>query len=95
MSTDFSSLLPALSKVLEAVGSGSIQLEVALTKPDEVKELQFRIAELEAEVEKERAIRHRAELLYSSEVIICSELIDLCREHGIQVRPSMMERPKG
>lgn len=76
---------------LERVGSGPIQLSVSLTDSSEVAALQEQVEALKAEVSRERAVRDRAELLYSNECTLNNRLIDFCRENGLVV-PQYMFR---
>lgn len=89
--SDFSSLIPALSKVLEGVGNSPIRLEVALCDADEVKEYKQRVEELEALVEALRADYNRVEFKYRCECTINYRLHDFCREQGVQVPNSLFK----
>lgn len=65
------------------------RLEVVVTTSDEVLSLRSRVDELQRVLDGLRADYHRLELRYRSEVIINSELQDLCREHGIRFREAI------
>lgn len=81
--SDLTSLLPALSKLIEKAGSGPIQLSVSLCDDKVVSDLREKIASLEVSLEREIAIRNRAERLYGEQVFLNGELLDLCREHNV------------
>ena len=89
---DFSSLLPSLSLFLERVGSGPIQLSVSLTDSAEVAALNEQLEALQSELERERSVRNRAELLFANECTLNNRLIDLCRENGVVVPQYMFKK---
>lgn len=83
--SSLSLLAPALSKVLERVGEGSLDVSVTLTDSRIVQELQARITALEAEIERERSLRIRAETLYGHQTVLNLQLVDLCKEHDVPI----------
>lgn len=89
--SDLSSLVPALSALLERASSGPIQLSVCLTDSEEIAALKARVAVLEAELSKEHAIRVRAENRFADQTSVNLLLLDLCREAGVKI-PSYIAR---
>lgn len=75
----------AVSRLVEAVNSGPLNVAVCLTDAQEVIALQQEVEALTASLEAERALRTRAERLFADESYLNNELIDLCREHGVPV----------
>lgn len=92
--SEFGSLIPSLTKVLERVGEGRLELSVSVCDTVEVQVLKNRVRVLESELEAEKAIRIRAENLFADESYLNNLLIDLCREHGVQVPQYMFKRKK-
>lgn len=90
----FTSLVPALSKVLDRVGEGRLELSVSVCDTVEVQVLKNRVRLLESELEVEKAIRIRAENLFADESYLNNLLIDLCREQGVEVPKYMFRRKK-
>lgn len=84
----------ALSRLLDRAGEGSFQLHVSLEEAPVVRELRSQVSDLEAQVERLQSELNRLEYLYRCETLVNCELTDLCRAHGIRVRPSMAERPR-
>lgn len=83
--SNLSVLLPALSSLIERVGSGPIQLSVSLCEAEEVKALREQVASLEAALAAEMASRARTESLFAHESFLNNELLDLCREYKVPV----------
>lgn len=90
--SDFSSLVPALSKLIEGVGNAPIRLSVSLCDAEEIKEYKDRITELECELERLRANFNRSEYLFRCESLYNARLLDFIREHGLNV-PSTLFSP--
>lgn len=82
---DYSSLLPALSKLLDRVGNSPIELSVSLCDSKELAEARSRVEELEALVEKLRADYNALEYKYRCEVLISLKLTDFCREQRVEI----------
>lgn len=91
---DLSSLIPALSKLLEGVGTSPIKLEVALCDADELKAYKERVEELEALVARLKEQYNRTEYLYRCECIYNARLHDLCREQHVKVPKSLFKVPE-
>ena len=70
-----------------------IELFVRLSPSDEVMQLRADVAHLEERLDQLRKEYNRTEFLYRCEVMINSQLVDLCREHGIRFHPAMFQRP--
>lgn len=70
-----------------------IELSVRLSPSDEVMQLRTDVARLEDQLEQLRQAYNRTEFLYRCEVMINTQLVDLCREHGIRLHPAMFQRP--
>ena len=87
--SEFTSLVPALSKVLER-----LELSVSVCDTVEVQVLKNRVRLLESELEAEKAIRIKAENLFADESYLNNLLIDLCREQGVEVPKYMFQRKK-
>lgn len=68
-------------------------LKVILEASDEVQALRRRVAELEDQLREMTAQRDRAEYKYRCEVTVNGELVDLCREQGVNVRRALKDRP--
>lgn len=94
LSNEIGALALALSRLLDRVGEGPLNLAVSVCDAQEVQELKQRVAELQDELERTKVRLNRAEYLHRCEVIINAELCDICRQHGIKVRPSMFDRPR-
>lgn len=82
----------AVSRLVDAVNSGPLNLAVCLTDAQEVIALQQEVEALRASLEAERALRIRAENLFADESYLNNELIDLCRENGVPVPRSYFGR---
>lgn len=91
--SEFSSLIPALSALLERVGSSPLNLNVSVCDAEEVKALKDKAADLESRLEALTKQYNHVEYLYRCEVLINTQLTDLCRDNGIPVRPALFERP--
>lgn len=89
----YSDLLPALSALLDRVGSGPIQLSVSLTEADEVKQLRLTVEELEAVVARLKEDLNRTEYRYRCECIYTMRLTDWLRDHNIQVPAAIFTPP--
>lgn len=70
-----------------------IELSVRLSPSDEVMQLRSDVSRLEDQVVQLRQAYNRTEFLYRCEVMINTQLVDLCREHGIRLHPAMFQRP--
>lgn len=70
-----------------------IELSVRLSPSDEVMQLRADVAYLEERLDQLRQEYNRTEFLYRCEVMINTQLVDLCREHGIRLHPAMFQRP--
>lgn len=90
--SDLSPLVSALSRLVDRVEEGPVSLSVSLTDSQEVLSLRARIESLEKELDALRASYNHTEFLYRCEVVVNTELLDLCREHGVPVRRSMFDR---
>lgn len=62
---------------------------VELHNSEAFLELQGRCSALELQCESLTRQLHEVSLKYGQELFINSELIDLCREHGISFRPAL------
>ena len=71
----------------------ALELHVTVKTDDEIIQLRAKVAELEAQLEAERQLRHRAEFRYGCECRIKAELVDLCRASKVDFRASLNERP--
>lgn len=71
----------------------ALELRVTVKTDDEVLALRAKIAELEAQIVKERQIRDRAEFKYRCECAVNAELVDLCRAHKVNFREALKSRP--
>lgn len=72
-----------------------IELSVRLSPSDEVMQLRADVARLEDRLAHLQREYNQTELLYRCEVMINTQLTDLCREHGIRLHPSMFQRLSG
>ena len=72
-----------------------MKIVLHLKTDDEVLALRGRVEALEAALEDMTAQRNRIEYMYRSETLINTELLDLCREHGVQYRAALKQRPWG
>ena len=70
-----------------------LEIHVRVSVDDEVQALRARVAALEGEAEAERARADRAEYRYRCETVINAELTDLCKVHGVDIRPALKGRP--
>lgn len=86
-----SDLLALLSSLL-AAGEG-IPLQVTVKTDDEVLRLRQEVADLRVDLDKLQQDFTRVEYHYRCESVINTELVDLCRKHGIKIRPSLFKRP--
>lgn len=77
--------LPASSVLALLAGAGEtpIRLEVSLTPSERVQELEEQVIALTSDLASLRRQFDRAEYLYRCEVMINTQLLDFCREHGI------------
>lgn len=90
----YSELSLALSQLIGRVGDGlPINLAVSVCDAQEVVDLKQQIETLQSRLNQAEEQLNRAEYLYRCEVIVNTELCDLCRSHGIKIRPSMFNRP--
>lgn len=65
-----------------------IEIHVVYRNDDYVKDLERQLAEAKAQ-------RDRAEYQFRCECIVNTELLDLCKQHGVKYRPSLLARPWG
>lgn len=84
----------AVSRLVEAVNSGPLNVAVCLTDTQEVIALREEVEALKSSLEAERALRIRAENLFADESYLNNELIDLCREYGVPVPRYYFSRKK-
>ena len=89
--SDISSLIPALSSLIERAGTSPIKLEVALCDSEELKASKDRVEELEALVEGLRADYNRLEFKYRCESLVNMQLTDFCRDNNIKVPPQLLK----
>lgn len=83
-----------LSCLIGGAGGRPLEVNVHITPSDEVQELRTRLADLQKRVDSLQADYNRVEYYYRCESLVNMELIDLCRKHGVEVRTSMLHRPK-
>lgn len=90
----YSELSLALSQLIGRVGDGlPINLAVSVCDAQEVTDLKQQVSDLTAELARREEQLNRTEYLYRCEVLVNAELCDLCKRHGVKVRPSMFNRP--
>lgn len=89
--SDFSALIPALSKLLEGVGTSPIRLSVSLCDAEEIKEYKDRVEKLVRENAKLREDYNRAEYLFRCETLYNTRLLDFIRDHGLNVPASLFK----
>lgn len=87
-------LVSALIQMLDRVGQEPLNLAVSVCDAQEVQELKQQVEKLQDELKQMKVRFNRVEYLYRCEVTVNSELCDLCRQHGIRIRPSMFNRPR-
>lgn len=92
--SDLQSLFPALSRLIDSAGEGTLKLSVSLTDSAEVQLLKGQVSDLQSELDSLRELYNRTEYLYRCEVLVNMELLDLCKLHKIPVRRSMFDRPR-
>lgn len=68
-------------------------IHVRVSPDDEVIALRGRVAALEGELAAAKAALDRVEYRYRCEVVVNTELLDLCRAHGVRYRPGLEQRP--
>lgn len=85
MAGDFSSLLPTLSALLDRVGEGGINVNVALCDAQEVLDLRSRVADLEAANADLLARVNSAEFRARCDSIICMRVVDYARDNGLKI----------
>lgn len=90
---DLSVLSLALSRFLDRVGEGPINLSVSLCEAAIVQDLRQQVIALEARLDELTKRYDHTEFLYRCEVSVNMQLLDLCKEHGITVRPALFDRP--
>lgn len=83
-----------LSCLIGGAGGRPLEVNVHITPSDEVQELRARAADLQERLDSLQADYNRIEYYYRCESLVNMELIDLCRKHGVEVRPSIFHRPK-
>lgn len=75
----------AVSRLLDVVSSGPLNVAVCLTDAQEVIALRQEVEALRTALEAEKSIRIHLERRYCDECYLNNELIDYCREHGVPV----------
>ena len=65
------------------------EIRVRLVSDEEVLNLRREVESLTARLEGLQTEYNRLEYRYRCEVIVNMELVDLCREHGVPIRPTM------
>ena len=70
-----------------------LEIHVRVSPDDEVRGLRARVAELEAQLEREKTRANEAEFRHRCESIINQELVDLCRAHKVPFREALKRRP--
>ena len=83
-----------LSCLIGGAGGRPLEVNVHITPSDEVQKLRDSVADLQKRLESLQADYNRVEYYYRCESLVNMELIDLCRKHGVEVRPSIFQRPK-
>lgn len=86
------SLVPALSRLLDKAGEGSLQVNLSVTDSQEVLDLRDQITQLHAEIAQLKERNRSLEYDYRCEVVINMELVDLCRNNGIKIRRPLVGR---
>ncbi len=77
----------------EPAGEGvPLTVHVILTPSDEVQTLRAQLGDVQTQLLNLRQDFNRVEFWYRQEVLINTELLDLCREHGVPVRRSLFKR---
>ena len=71
------------------------ELTIYLEDGRRIRELAAQVAALEEERDRLRERVRDLEFKYRCETIVSLELTDLCREHGLKVRPGLKSRPWG
>lgn len=71
------------------------EMTIYLEDGRRVKALEAQVAALEAEAAALREEKRVLEFRYRCESVVNMELLDLCREHGVKYRPSLVDRPWG
>ena len=69
------------------------EMTIYLEDSRRVRELESRIQSMEKENADLTAEVRKLEFWYRCESVINTELIDLCREKGVNFRPALMRRP--
>ena len=87
------SVITSTVKLISLSRRKPVELFVRLSPSDEVMQLRTDVARLEDQLEQLRQAYNRAEFLYRCEVMINTQLVDLCREHGIRLHTAMFQRP--
>ena len=72
---------------------GPLAVAVTVTTADEVLALRVEVARLKAEGEAAKAAYNHLEYQFRCESVINQELVDLCRENGVNFRPALNARP--
>lgn len=83
-----------LSCLIGGAGGRPLEVNVHITPSDEVQKLRDSVADIQKRLDSLQADYNRVEYYYRCESLVNMELIDLCRKHGVEVRPSMLHRPK-
>lgn len=71
-----------------------MSVSVSLTDSNEVIALKEQVAALTADLSDLQSKYNHLEYLYRCEVLVNSELTDLCRAHGVSIRRSLHDRPR-
>lgn len=85
MAGDLSSLLPALSALLDRVGERGVNVNVALCDAQEVLDLKVRVAELESANADLLTRCNAAEFRSRCDAIVCMRVIDFARDNGLKI----------
>lgn len=85
MAGDFSSLLPTLSALLDRVGEGGLNVNVALCDAQEVLDLKARVADLEAANADLLTRCNAAEFRSRCDAIVCMRVVDFARDSGLKI----------
>lgn len=71
------------------------EITIYLEDARRVRDLEAQVARLEGELAAAREEVRVLEFRYRCESVVSQELADLCREHGVKVRPALGKRPWG
>jgi len=85
MSAELSSLLLALSQLVDRAGEGGFNVNVSLCDAKEVVELKQQLNDLRQENETLLRRVNAAEFQARCDSVICMRVIDFCRDNGIKI----------